>query len=62
MTHGGIDRTLEALLRELAPQVLAAVVRRYGHFDLAEDATQEACWPRPPSGHATAYPISRERG
>ena len=30
------------LLRELAPQVLGAVVRRYGHFDLAEDATQEA--------------------
>jgi RNA polymerase sigma factor (sigma-70 family) len=30
------------LLRPLAPQVLGAVVRRYGHFDLAEDATQEA--------------------
>ncbi|MFI7520137.1 RNA polymerase sigma factor [Micromonospora globbae] len=30
------------LLRELAPQVLAAVTRRYGHFDEAEDATQEA--------------------
>ncbi len=26
------------LLRPLAPQVLGAVVRRYGHFDLAEDA------------------------
>jgi RNA polymerase sigma factor (sigma-70 family) len=33
---------LEALLRDLASQVLAAVVRRYGHFDLAEDAVQEA--------------------
>jgi RNA polymerase sigma factor (sigma-70 family) len=33
---------LEDLLRPLAPQVLGAVVRRYGHFDLAEDATQEA--------------------
>jgi RNA polymerase sigma factor (sigma-70 family) len=32
----------ERLLRELAPQVLAAVARRYGSFDLAEDATQEA--------------------
>ena len=32
----------EDLLRELAPQVLGAVVRRYGNFDLAEDATQEA--------------------
>ncbi|MBS2965595.1 sigma-70 family RNA polymerase sigma factor [Actinocrinis puniceicyclus] len=30
------------LLRELAPQVLGAIVRRYGHFDLAEDAVQEA--------------------
>jgi RNA polymerase sigma factor (sigma-70 family) len=30
------------LLRPLAPQVLGALVRRYGHFDLAEDAVQEA--------------------
>jgi RNA polymerase sigma factor (sigma-70 family) len=30
------------LLRPLAPQVLGAVVRRYGHFDMAEDAVQEA--------------------
>jgi RNA polymerase sigma factor (sigma-70 family) len=30
------------LLRELAPQVLGAVVRRYGHFTTAEDAVQEA--------------------
>jgi RNA polymerase sigma factor (sigma-70 family) len=33
---------LEHLLRELAPQVLGALVRRYGHFDTAEDAVQEA--------------------
>lgn len=33
---------LEDLLRELAPQVLGALVRRYGHFDIAEDAVQEA--------------------
>ena len=33
---------VEDLLRALAPQVLAALVRRYGHFDLAEDAVQEA--------------------
>jgi RNA polymerase sigma factor (sigma-70 family) len=32
----------EELLRELAPQVLGALVRRYGHFDAAEDAVQEA--------------------
>lgn len=30
------------LLRALAPQVLGAVVRRFGHFDTAEDAVQEA--------------------
>ncbi|MFI2649982.1 RNA polymerase sigma factor [Micromonospora fulviviridis] len=33
---------VEDLLRALAPQVLGALVRRYGHFDTAEDATQEA--------------------
>ncbi|MEV0275265.1 sigma-70 family RNA polymerase sigma factor [Streptomyces sp. NPDC050610] len=32
----------EDLLRSLAPQVLGALVRRYGHFDAAEDAVQEA--------------------
>jgi RNA polymerase sigma factor (sigma-70 family) len=32
----------ERLLRELAPQVLAALVRRYGDFDACEDAVQEA--------------------
>ncbi|MFG6195031.1 RNA polymerase sigma factor [Nonomuraea sp. JJY05] len=42
----------EDLLRELAPQVLGAVVRRYGHFATAEDAVQEALlaaalqWPK----------------
>jgi RNA polymerase sigma factor (sigma-70 family) len=39
-------------LRRLAPRVLAALVRRYGHFGTAEDAVQEALlaaatqWPR----------------
>jgi RNA polymerase sigma factor (sigma-70 family) len=43
---------VEGLLRELAPQVLGALVRRYGDFDAAEDAVQEALlaaamhWPR----------------
>ncbi|HYQ41847.1 MAG TPA: DUF6596 domain-containing protein [Polyangiaceae bacterium] len=32
----------ERLLRELAPQVLGAVARRYGDFGAAEDAVQEA--------------------
>src|SRR6188768_1148279 len=42
----------ERLLRELTPQVLGAVVRRYGDFGAAEDAVQEALtaaalqWPR----------------
>jgi RNA polymerase sigma factor (sigma-70 family) len=49
---GRTDHPVESLLRELAPQVLAAVVRRYGQFDTAEDAVQEALiaaaeqWPR----------------
>jgi RNA polymerase sigma factor (sigma-70 family) len=33
---------IEDLLRDLAPGVLAALVRRYGHFETAEDAVQEA--------------------
>ncbi len=33
---------LEDLLRELAPQVLGALVRRHGQFDACEDAVQEA--------------------
>ncbi|MDH2430590.1 DUF6596 domain-containing protein [Sphaerisporangium sp. TRM90804] len=43
---------VEDLLRGLAPQVLGAVVRRYGNFAAAEDAAQEALlaaavqWPR----------------
>jgi len=42
-----VDRTtdddgIEDLLRLHAPQVLGALVRRYGHFDQAEDAVQEA--------------------
>jgi RNA polymerase sigma factor (sigma-70 family) len=36
------ETEVEDLLRQLAPQVLGAVVRRYGHFEEAEDATQEA--------------------
>ena len=36
------DRAAEDLLRELAPQVLGVLVRRFGQFGLCEDATQEA--------------------
>ena len=47
-----MSTTGEHLLRELAPQVLGAVVRRHGDFGAAEDAVQEALtaaafqWPR----------------
>ena len=37
-----LSREVEDLLRSTAPRVLAALVRRYGHFGLAEDAVQEA--------------------
>lgn len=33
---------MEGVLRELAPQVLGFLARRYGQFDLCEDAVQEA--------------------
>ncbi len=36
------DFAIEDLLRQLAPQVLAALTRRHGQFDLCEDAVQEA--------------------
>src|SRR6266540_727636 len=39
----GVDvDSMERLLRELAPQVLAVLVRRHGDFDTCEDAVQEA--------------------
>lgn len=46
------DVPIGDLLRELTPQVLGLVVRRFRNFDAAEDAVQEACiaavtqWPR----------------
>ena len=36
------DARLDDLLRGLAPEVLGALVRRYGHFEASEDAVQEA--------------------
>jgi RNA polymerase sigma factor (sigma-70 family) len=47
-----VDGSVEDLLRELAPQVLGVLVRRYRDFDAAEDAVQESLlaaavhWPR----------------
>src|SRR5262249_12559187 len=50
-----VSRTeAENLLRNLAPQVLGALVRRYGHFDTAEDAVQEAML-----AAATQWPADR---
>lgn len=52
MTERTADFTVERPLREVAPQVLGAVVRRFGDFAAAEDAVQEALlaaamqWPR----------------
>src|SRR3954466_6713151 len=43
---------LEDLLRELAPQVLGTVVRRFRDFAAAEDAVQEAAL-----AAATQWPI-----
>jgi len=37
-----LQSNIEDLLRELAPQVLGALVRRSGQFDASEDAVQEA--------------------
>src|ERR1700721_1896305 len=47
-----LDAGSEHLLRELAPQVLGAVMRRFRDFTAAEDAVQEALvaaalqWPK----------------
>ncbi|MEU3170050.1 DUF6596 domain-containing protein [Streptosporangium sp. NPDC006930] len=40
--HAGMNAGIEHLLRTEAPQVLGALVRRFGRFDVAEDAVQEA--------------------
>ncbi|HVQ16955.1 MAG TPA: sigma-70 family RNA polymerase sigma factor [Vicinamibacterales bacterium] len=52
MTQRSPEFTHENLLRELTPQVLGAVIRRFGDFGAAEDAVQEALlaatrqWPK----------------
>jgi predicted RNA polymerase sigma factor len=38
----GEHRSVEGLLRELAPQVLGVLMRRYDGLDACEDAVQEA--------------------
>ncbi|HLN29767.1 MAG TPA: sigma-70 family RNA polymerase sigma factor [Gemmataceae bacterium] len=52
MTGQSVDVPIEHVLRDLTPQVLGAVVRRFRDFAAAEDAVQEASlaaalhWPR----------------
>ncbi|MGB8439589.1 MAG: sigma-70 family RNA polymerase sigma factor [Candidatus Acidiferrales bacterium] len=52
MNTGSSDFSIEHLLREMTPQVLGIVVRRFRDFAAAEDAVQEASlaaatqWPR----------------
>jgi predicted RNA polymerase sigma factor len=52
VTPSPLDARSEHLLRELAPHVLGAVIRRFRDFTAAEDAVQEALvaaalqWPR----------------
>ena len=64
------EHALEDLLRESAPQVLGALVRRYGHFDACEDAVQEALlaaatqWPaegRPENPRAWLITVASRR-
>jgi RNA polymerase sigma factor (sigma-70 family) len=65
-----MEQPIEDLLRELAPRVLGALVRRYGHFDTAEDAVQEALlaaakqWPqegRPDNPRAWLITVASRR-
>ena len=55
-------QTIEDLLRELAPQVLGALVRRYGHFDSAEEATQEALLAAALQWAEDGFPTTRAAG
>ncbi len=61
---------VEDLLRDLAPRILGALVRRYGGFDTCEDAVQEALlaaavqWPRdgvPDNPHGWLITVASRR-
>ncbi len=61
---------VDGLLRALAPQVLGALVRRFGDFTACEDATQEALlaaarqWPEeglPDRPRAWLVPVATRR-
>jgi RNA polymerase sigma factor (sigma-70 family) len=62
--------SVEDLLQRLAPHVLGALVRRYGQFDMCEDAVQEALieaadqWPRegmPENPHGWLLAVASRR-
>ncbi|MGC5329230.1 RNA polymerase sigma factor [Micromonospora sp. DT62] len=52
-----VDPSVEDLLRELAPQVLGVLTRRFGDFTTAEDAVQEALL-----AAATQWPVEGTPG
>jgi RNA polymerase sigma factor (sigma-70 family) len=65
-----VSEPLEDVLRRLAPQVLGALMRRYGRLDTCEDAVQEALlaaatqWPeqgRPDNPHAWLVTVATRR-
>lgn len=70
MTGDTNDRAVHHLLRELAPQVVAALTRRHGDFADAEDAVQEALiaaanqWPAsgaPENPRGWLYQVAQRR-
>jgi len=70
MTLSSLAPDIERLLRDLAPQVLAAVIRRFRDFAASEDAVQEALiaaavqWPRdglPAEPRAWLIQVARRR-
>ncbi len=70
MSESGASPSLEHLLRDVAPQVLGALVRRAGDFGAAEDALQDAMlaaitqWPRdgvPDNPGGWLYRVARRR-
>jgi RNA polymerase sigma factor (sigma-70 family) len=70
VTSPSLDVRAERLLRELAPQVLGAVIRRFRDFGASEDAVQEALiaaaaqWPRegvPDDPRAWLYQVASRR-
>ena len=70
MTSQSLDVQTEHLLRDLAPQVLGALLRRFRDFGAAEDAVQEALiaaatqWPRegvPANPHGWLIQVASRR-